>query len=396
MNLQSIKGEEGEKFVHNLAQKSFLTDWCYLNPLLPNGKELCDLLVVYDYVAIIWQVKNLKLGKDGKYRKSEVEKNLRQIKGAQRQLFELKTNIYLKNPRRGKELFEANKIKEVFLVSVLLGEGEDSFSFLENIKDMTVHVFGQDFTTTILNELDTIGDFTEYLRRKEEFLTGHKSIIIMGGEEELLALYLMNEKKFRKFENADHLMLDDGCWGDFIKRPEYISKKQEDKISYGWDEIINRAHEGSINYEIIARELARPNRFERRVLSKAYLDAYIQANRIPQDMFRRVIQGRNATYCLLFFDDSKADRERRKAMLFAICWVARGKFKENDKVIGIATEKKARPECSYDFCFLNITEWTKEHQRKMEELQEKLEIFVNPKMVRIHEEEYPNIENREG
>ena len=69
-----LKGKNAEKFIHDLATKTFLTDWCFLNPGLIKGKELCDLLVVFDDVAIIWQIKDLKLGKDGKYKQSEVEK----------------------------------------------------------------------------------------------------------------------------------------------------------------------------------------------------------------------------------------------------------------------------------------------------------------------------------
>ena len=55
-NYFNIKGINAEKLVHNLALKTFLTDWCYLNPCLPGGKELCDLVVVFDDVAIIWQI----------------------------------------------------------------------------------------------------------------------------------------------------------------------------------------------------------------------------------------------------------------------------------------------------------------------------------------------------
>src|SRR5207302_10483253 len=57
----SLKGKNAENVVHELAKQSFFTDWCYLNPLLPNGQELCDLLVVFDNVALIFQIKDLKL-----------------------------------------------------------------------------------------------------------------------------------------------------------------------------------------------------------------------------------------------------------------------------------------------------------------------------------------------
>ena len=120
-----LKGKNAEKILHDLALTTFMIDWCYLNPMIKPGKELCDLLVVFDNVAIVWQVKDLKLDKNGKYKKSEVDKNLKQLAGAKRQLFELKRKIELCNPRRGKDFFDPSSINEVYLISVLLGEGED-------------------------------------------------------------------------------------------------------------------------------------------------------------------------------------------------------------------------------------------------------------------------------
>lgn len=236
----NLKGKNAEQLVHDLALKTFLTDWCYLNPMRPNGKELCELLVVFDDIAIIWQIKDLKLNKQGKYKKAEVEKNLRQLCGARRQLFELKTPIKLENPRRGKEPFDATAIKKVYLISVLFGEEEDWFPFVEYIKGYAVHVFTRDFTQIILNELDTISDFTNYLRMKETLLRQNKRFVILGGEEELLALYLGNNRSFDKLNEATHIMIDQGSWERFQSSQEYIEKKKRDEISYGWDDIINR------------------------------------------------------------------------------------------------------------------------------------------------------------
>jgi hypothetical protein len=107
------KGERAEAIIHNLATKTFLTDWCYPNPKKSDGKELCDLLVVFDDIAIIWQIKDLKVDEEGRYKKAEVEKNLRQLGGARRAMFDLRVPIRLENPRRGKELFNPDQIKTV-------------------------------------------------------------------------------------------------------------------------------------------------------------------------------------------------------------------------------------------------------------------------------------------
>ncbi len=390
-----LKGKRAEEIVQDLALKTFFTDWCYLNPILPNSRELCDLLVVFDEVAIIWQVKDLKLDRQGKYKRSEVEKNLRQLSGARRQLFELKTPIELENPRRGKELFNPREVKEIYLISVLLGEGEKFFSSLEDIKNYTVHVFTRDFIQIILNELDTISDFTDYLQKKEELFKKDRRLFILGGEEELLAFYIMNNRSFERLKKADLIFTEEGSWKHLQNKPEYKAKKKQDKISYVWDSIINRAHmtdsgAEKLEYEKVARELARPNRFQRRCLSKVYFDAHIQAhNDDTQDSFRRILFGDGVTYCFLFQDDPEP-REQRKAMLAAICWIARGKYQQNKKVIGVATEKKIKPMCSYDFCLFDLPEWTEEYQRNMENLQKETGIFTDPIVRRVHEDEYPN------
>lgn len=388
----TIKGKNAENVLHDLSLKTFLTDWCYLNPLLPDGKELCDLLVIFDNIAIIWQIKDLKLDKQGKYKKSEVEKNLRQLSGACRQLFDLKTKIELENPRRGKELFDPTTISEIYLISALLGEGEEFFSGIKNIKGHTVHVFTKNFTEIILNELDTISDFCKYLGEKEVFISKkNKKLTIIGGEEELLASYLMNNRSFERLEKFDNILIEEGSWEQFQNKPEYKARKEQDKISYGWDGIIGRIHEGSTEYEIVARELARPNRFERRYLSKAFLDAHGKAHKDNRNnIFRRMfpVNHLGVTYCFLFVDES-APRNNRVTMLINTCYVARGKNTENKKAVGIATEKRISPECSYDFCLIDKPDWTEEDQKQMEKLQKETGIFVNPVISPFHEDEYP-------
>lgn len=389
-----IKGEIAEDMVHSLATKTFLADWCYLRPKKSDGSEICDLLVVFDNTAIIWQIKDLKLGKDGKYKKSEVEKNIRQLLGARRYLMKLKKAIKLKNPRRGEEYFEGKKIKNIYLVSALVGETEDYYAGLEESKKHLLHVFNKDFLELVLNELDTISDFVDYLKRKEKLLNKDKKLLILGGEEELLAYYLLNGRDFKKLYKADSIVIQEGSWKLLQNKPEYQAKKKEDEISYGWDSIINRAHEsGSKEYEKIARELARHNRFERRYLGKAFYEAYLKAHHDNKhDMYRRVLAVEGVTYCFLFMDDPEpVEREKRKAMLFAMCFVARGKFRKNKKVIGIATEKKIRKLSSYDYCLYLKPSWTEKNQEEMEKLQKETGIFTNPEMQKVREEEYPKV-----
>lgn len=388
----SLKGQNAERMLSELAKKTFLTDWCYVNPKLPSGKELCDFFVVFDNIAIIWQIKDLKLDEQGKYKRAEVEKNIRQLSGARRQLIELQTQIELENPRRGKEMFDPKSIKEIYLISVLFGDPEAIFSLAEDIESYTAHVFTREFTEIILSELDTVADFTDYLREKESFFRQKKRLIITGGEEELLAYYLFNERSLRELEKADQVIMTNGSWEHLQKKPEYMAKKKEDKISYCWDSIINRAHEcGTLEYEIITRELARINRFKRRILSKVFFDAHLKAHSIDSSgLFRRIVPDDGVTYCFLFQDDPEP-RDCRKDMLRTICFIARGLYKQNKKVLGIATEKKIQPLCSYDFCLFDEPDWTDDMQKQMDLIQSERKIFTNPIINHIHEDEYPDL-----
>ena len=317
-----------------------------------------------------------------------MEKNLRQLAGARRQLFDLKTPIELLNPRRGKEMFDPSPINEVYLISALMGEGESYFSFMEPIKTHEAHVFTRDFTRNILAELDTIADFTGYLRAKESLMRQDKRIILLGGEEELLAFYVLNNRSFARLEGANVGMVDEGSWEHLHEDPRYKAAKSENEISYGWDDIINRANEGFEDYEIIARELARPTRFQRRFLAKSFYDAHVKAHNNSANIFRRVMSFEGVTYCFVFCDE-KMLTENREAMLEATCYVARGKHLDNPKVVGIATEKRILPECSYSFCLLELPKWTDQHQVELERIQHETGILVKPTATSVQEREYP-------
>ncbi len=385
-----LKGKNAEQVLHGLAEKTFFTDWCFLNPKLPDGKELCDLLVVFDDIAIVWQIKNLKLDENGHYKTGEKEKNLSQLYGAKRSLFDLKRPIELENARRIKEKFDPSTIKQTYYISALIGEGEWSYIPTENYKGMYINVLSGRTLEIMLAELDTIGDFTTYLKAKKDFYTKTKtSVVITGGEEDFMAYWLMEERSFKKYEKADMLFLNGGAWEHFSKRDDYLRKKEADRISYGWYNLINRAHEGSEKYERVARELARPDRFKRRILAQAFYDAYkISHESDKYTLYRRVMPDDDVTYCFLFMDAQQSNRKDRISMLTAFCMVCRIKFGKS-KVIGVATGKKIRRISAYDYCLMDIPTVTEKFKEDAERIQKELGILVNPSQVEVHEDEYP-------
>lgn len=386
-----LRGAAAEAVVHELAQKSFFSDWCYLNPRLPDGKELCDLLVVFDNVALIWQVKDLKRRKDGHYNPSDVEKNRKQLSGAYRRLLDQRRPLALRNPRRGEEVLDPESIDDVFLISVLSGEGEDVFSITQDVKGKYAHVFTGEFLAMALGELDTVEDFVGYLKAKEALFDRVERLIINGGEEELLGCYLQDDRSFDRYAGADIVLIDEGSWSGLQERPEYQARLKADEISYAWDGMINRAHEaGTPEYERVARELARPSRFERRVLAKAFFDAHALAHEdSAHDVFRRVMLGEGVTYCFLFMD-KRLPREQRHEALAGFCLVARNRYRDNPRIVGVATEKAFERECSYDFAYLDMHEWTGSDAAIAEAIREQTGTLVNVRERAFHEDEYPD------
>jgi hypothetical protein len=163
-----------------------------------------------------------------------------------------------------------------------------------------------------------------------------------------------------------------------------------DRISYGWDGIIDRAHECETpEYELIARELARPNRFRRRCLAEAFYDAHKKTHTSNMPQLRRLLESEGVTYCFLFHDEQGL-RELRKATLEKMCFVARGMYPNNKKVIGIATEKHINPYCSYDFMLIDIPELTTELQAEMTKIRNECELFVDVTETHFHADEFPN------
>jgi hypothetical protein len=256
-----------------------------------------------------------------------------------------------------------------------MGDGEGAFLFLQEYKRHLVHGFTREFADVAMSELDTLADFCMYMRTKES-IDPNKMITILGGEENLLGKYIEHGRSFGWIENYDVINIDDTVWPKISKMPHYIKKKEVDRISKGWDSMIERVHEGTSKYERMARELARPDRFTRRVLSESFMEAYVECVSTDMHMIRRQLALGDTTYCFLITNDTEHPSTRRQAMLQAMCVVARGLNPENSRVIGVATSRDNR---YYDFVFLNIPEWTSQLEAERVRLQSECGIFVAPR-----------------
>jgi hypothetical protein len=176
-----------------------------------------------------------------------------------------------------------------------------------------VHVFDRSALDLVLREMDTISDFTRYLREREAFIREER-VLHSPGEAEMMAIYLQHgdthgEHIFPKpsaFGIADDyaLTLARGSYEDFVESLPYQAKKAADQISYVWDRLIGVFTENVLagtsvgilgeapsaaRAEPALRIMARENRTMRRGLGAAVVGALETAEEKAQDRFARVV-----------------------------------------------------------------------------------------------------------
>jgi hypothetical protein len=284
MEDKKLKGDIGEDFVNQIAYKSLLKYWCYPGPKDEHGdkKEICDLLVLFKDICIIISVKNYDFDGDyDRYNRKTIEKALKQISGAERKLFNFPREIYIKHPEKYLEKFEKSKYSKVYRIIVNLGEGVDIYNPAHITEGGNfVTIFNKDTLETILGELDTISDFTEYLTTRENFLQPKSQIQWLCEEKDIFAAYLGHGRKFPEeftSNNFDLLIVNfEGEWNRFREenKGQLEEKKALDKDSYFLDELVERELTKLPKGDLIAQELLTLDRFQRRIFVNLFYEFY--------------------------------------------------------------------------------------------------------------------------
>lgn len=412
-NIFNDKGKAAEQLIAALCNDAFFEDFCFKNPFYVKGKELCDVLVVLDHVAIIWQIKNIKL-KNGHFSKSDIEKAIKQCRGAKRQLLKLGIATF-KNIAGKDKTIDTSKIKEVFLIAAIEGGTPDFNRYYDDEEkdNGNVHIFLEKPTRFATKHLNTVSDFVEYLRYKEKFFRDHRSVILGGGEENLLAIYLKNKRSFGNAENikdANIIFLDLDGEADELENedPDYAEKLAADEISSGWDFLIKKKREGlllngspsnSPEHDKFLQKMMSHNRFERRILAQNFFDAACKAAGHPYNeelVYRRLVpqDDSNVTYLFAFMGNQNSSRETRKKMLYATALAAKQVMSQNSMLIALATELHMvkMPDCSFEWVMFDLpnSEFEKKFGDKAREYRNKLHIWEKPEIQRTTAWEYPS------
>lgn len=389
-----------EQLVYDLCKKSFLSLWSYANPRQPKGKELADVLAVFGRHIIVFSVKEIALKEHAdpavaaqRWSRKAVDESIDQLRGARRVL-ERMEHVIRSDGSLGIRLPPAAD-RIVHLVAVAAG-GKREVPFGGGAADDEyVHVLDEVALREIFAELDTAPDFIDYLDAKE----AHEGVIICAGEENLFACYLHGG---RRFPDTDRILVEDGLWKQVQAKPEFKARKEADRVSYWWDRQIEtlvadnmiptEAPPNPNELELVVRAMASERRFERRLLSGAFVD-WLQKK---QRGGRMIFSERTQTGYAFATCPRDGDRQMRVAELVARCLVARSPRgplaragHDVKKVIGMATEIYDPSGYSMDVAYLEQPTWSEEDERHTEEGRALFGIHDETVFGRLHSDEFP-------
>lgn len=366
---------------------------------------MCDLLVVCAPDVVIFSVKEVALKDTGspevdwdRWRRKAIDESVKQLYGAERWIRNA-PRVLRADGSPGLALPPADQLR-VHRVAVALG-GRGSVAYQQgDFGKGFVHVLDEEALGTVLSELDTIADFVDYLSVKEEIVLRGVVPFLGGQEEDLLAFYIHQGRRFP--EEPDLIVVGEGLWAALVQKPEWKARKEADRESYLWDGLIETLRElhqasGSSPTEAMdtlegaLRVMARENRFARRILAQGF-NEFMRDAAAGRTRARIMPSLSNVHYVFLASgrDEDRGDRRRELALR---CFVARGlQGATGDTIVGIATERYApNAGFSLDALRLTIPAWTSEHQQDLEGIQRDLGYFSNPVLSRATGDEFPQV-----
>jgi hypothetical protein len=443
-----------EAYLGNLCRSAFLHLWSYPNLYRDQGKgkrtegkELCDLLVVFGDDLLIFSDKHCALREDRplqtswrRWYRDAVLTSAKQISGAERWLLEHPDRVFTdrecsrpfpiqlpKSPRihrivtcrgaaggsrghwggSGSLLVTNRPLADCSELPFYLG------CFDERSK--MVHVFDEVGLDEVLTTLDTASDFCSYLTKRELFFRKYQ-MIVAPGEEDLLAFYLRgvtpgtNEHDFIVQYDVTGIALDESFGKWWAQSEERRAKAAADRVSYCWDRLIEKfshhmangtqyfPREGGVREgEALVRWMARENRVRRRQLASMLLEA--METKTPGRLRRRYFLPQSPgdpfwVFLVLPRPDRvsyEEYREFRRAFLLSHCYVIKYLNPNALDVAGIAVEPREE-EISEDAIYLDCRSWTPEENARAKELHERAGIFTNATRTEVHEWEFPDPE----
>jgi len=280
-----------ERYLAKVAERTFLLLWSYPNTFTDegrsshngDGKEFCDLLVVFGDQLILFSHKysefptnvEMEVGWPRWYRRA-ISKSVRQLIGAEKWFKEKRGTLYLDSKCQHELPIVLPEPSEstVHLVAVTGGsqnvckthfDNSESGSFVldsalsygdrmtqpfrigsQHNSGRFIHVIDESALEITLRELDTVTDFCRYLSRKERLFQGDlgPKYVTADGEEEVVATYqsgflAKGEGDFQSMpKNYNAIHFAEGLWREYIESEERVALEQALVGSRIWDAII--------------------------------------------------------------------------------------------------------------------------------------------------------------
>ncbi len=450
-----------ERYLARLCRQTFLRLWSWpnLHRREPGkagslSKEVCDLLVVFPPHVIIFSDKycafpasgNLELDWTRWFRRA-VWRSAEQVWGAERWIRDARNELYLDPACKEKLPVRLPGTDEIVVHRIVVAHGAGErcrhelggTGSLLVVPDIAakrhfdpstgpirpfsvgtlsesegfVHVVDDATLDVLVRTLDTVGDFVNYLAKKEQ-LVAHGGLLSAAGEEELLAWYLqrVNESGEHDFNvpSDTQLVLLEGGWERFREHPDRLAQLQANEVSYAWDVLIEKfSHhvlQGSLHFgsdlpvsehELGLRFLAGESRTARRMLAKAILGIINRG--IDVDRAARVVPSSDASRPHYVFvslrqppDVSRETyREVRRNLLSAYALVVKLKFPEARHIVGIATEPAncGADQRSEDLIYYDAIGWNRDTEKEARRFQEEHGLLRDTRFWNYHESEYP-------
>lgn len=453
IQLGGLPSNKSEAYLDKLARNSFLSLWSFPrifnnqkdNPSANQGKEVVDLMVVFDRNIILFSDKWCEFKNSGnlntdwtRWKKKAIDKSIRQLLGAERWIRQFPDRLFLDKECKETFPFPLPPVDQLRFFRIAIANGSasrsieelggsgslmvSSFSHDPNLPFMVchpsdpasfVHVLDETTFDILLKELDTITDFVQYLEKKEAIIAkGHH--LSAAGEEELLAHYLKDvnqdgEHDFRISADSNLAHFDEGFWSSFLESSARKSRIEANEISYTWDGLIEKFNyhalthtlyldPGREDHERCLRLMAAESRTRRRLLSTALYDALSKSNLSDRHLkLASSEDGKFPTYIFLtlkrtIVKDYDEYRQIRQAMLSACCQVAVLVDPTATHFIGLGFDNYTEDgEMSEDLVYMDATTITPEFLEYAQKLQEKTGFFTNIKgPYRSSTNEYPN------
>jgi len=394
--------------------------WSYQNPFYEEGKELCDVLVVFGNDVIIISDKVIGYSDDkapeiawNRWYRKAVEASVGQLRGALKTIKTSPEAIHLdarvsspfplKFPDLGRARYHLIAVAHGSEKACTRKFGTPSLGLDSRLTDSGtlltvgvhfpefVHVVNRTALDTLFECFDTTADLVKYLIEKEALLT--QEHVQLAGEEDLIGVYMRGRRPdggsplsaLVEAPEGSVRTVHAGVWSSLQIDQEFTRRKARLAPSYLIDNVIEQlaseylqgrmvsGQEEELAYHAAAFQvLAAESRMARMLIGLAVDDVLRES---PQTFWSTVVESSDqpgVLYLWLIYpavDDSVSDDELEAVVgrtLEDYIYVAMSKFPNSHTVFGVAMPNTQSTRTSRAFRMAARNVWTVEMQMAAE------------------------------